>query len=212
MILFLREKLQGEMEKSKQKSRWNRRKSEWCENTRDYSNYITEKSKRKKILFTFFDSVHRLFSFFFIFFSIWTFAVEIYLSPVETHCSNVDYFPETEEDKSFQPNDDATTRLHLARSCVVLFILRWIFIHRVSAKMKKKKIISVFFQQFHFDVLRVLDWTFWMLASFGRCNHSHRNSHASSMFVSCRRDGIMAHSGILWKGKSCRRRVLSAMD
>lgn len=51
-------------------------------------------------------------------------AVEIYLSPVETHCSNVDYFPDNDYDKLSQPNDDATTRLHLARSSVALFILR----------------------------------------------------------------------------------------
>lgn len=50
-------------------------------------------------------------------------AVEIYLSPVETHCSNVDYFPDMDDEK-LQPNDDAITRLHLARSCVALFILR----------------------------------------------------------------------------------------
>lgn len=58
-------------------------------------------------------------------FSSTSFAVEIYLSPVETHCSNVDYFPDHDDDKLLQPNDDATTRLHLARSCVALFILRY---------------------------------------------------------------------------------------
>ncbi|KAL5278207.1 hypothetical protein ACFFRR_003079 [Megaselia abdita] len=53
-------------------------------------------------------------------------AVQIYLSPVETHCSNIDYFPNNDEDKI--PNDDATTRLHLARSCIALFILSFVAI------------------------------------------------------------------------------------
>lgn len=50
------------------------------------------------------------------------FTVEIYLSPVETHCSNIDYFPANIEDKV--SGDDAMTRLHLARSVIALFILR----------------------------------------------------------------------------------------
>lgn len=53
-------------------------------------------------------------------------AVEIYLSPVETHCSNVDYFPDMDDEKTLQPNDDAITRLHLARSCVALFVLSFV--------------------------------------------------------------------------------------
>lgn len=58
-------------------------------------------------------------------------AVEIYLSPVETHCSNVDYFPDMDDEK-LQPNDDAITRLHLARSCVALFVLRWVNYTHIS--------------------------------------------------------------------------------
>lgn len=49
--------------------------------------------------------------------------VEIYLSPVETHCSNIDYFPTTIEGANVS-DDDAMTRLHLARSVIALFILR----------------------------------------------------------------------------------------
>lgn len=49
--------------------------------------------------------------------------MEIYLSPVETHCSNVDYFPTTIEGANVS-DDDAMTRLHLARSVIALFILR----------------------------------------------------------------------------------------
>lgn len=55
-----------------------------------------------------------------------TSAVPTYLSPVETHCSNVDYFPNVDEEKS--PNDDATSRLHLLRSCVTLLIISFVTI------------------------------------------------------------------------------------
>lgn len=51
--------------------------------------------------------------------------VDIYLSPVETHCSNIDYFPNSNDDK-LTPNDDSTARLHLARSCIALFILSFL--------------------------------------------------------------------------------------
>lgn len=61
---------------------------------------------------------------YFRFFSLFIAIVEIYLSPVETHCSNIDYFPSSDDEKFTMPNDDATTRLHLARSSVALFILR----------------------------------------------------------------------------------------
>lgn len=48
--------------------------------------------------------------------------VPTYLSPIETHCSNIDYFPQMDEEKSY--SEDSTSRLHLARSCVAMFILR----------------------------------------------------------------------------------------
>uniref|UniRef100_A0A336NAN6 CSON011661 protein n=2 Tax=Culicoides sonorensis TaxID=179676 RepID=A0A336NAN6_CULSO len=53
------------------------------------------------------------------------FSIEIYLSPVETHCSNVDYFPTSIEGANVS-DDDAMTRLHLARSVIALFILSFI--------------------------------------------------------------------------------------
>ncbi|XP_055712633.1 transmembrane protein 235 [Phlebotomus papatasi] len=53
-------------------------------------------------------------------------SVEIYLSPVETHCSNIDYFPTNNEDKVVAPNDDSMARLHLARTCIALFILSFV--------------------------------------------------------------------------------------
>lgn len=54
------------------------------------------------------------------------FAVPTYLSPIETHCSNIDYFPQVEDDKI--SNEDATSRLHLARSCIALFIISFVTI------------------------------------------------------------------------------------
>ncbi|TDG40363.1 hypothetical protein AWZ03_013216 [Drosophila navojoa] len=53
-------------------------------------------------------------------------AVPTYLSPIETHCSNIDYFPQVEDDKI--SNEDATSRLHLARSCIALFIISFVTI------------------------------------------------------------------------------------
>ncbi|KAG5672536.1 hypothetical protein PVAND_002658 [Polypedilum vanderplanki] len=46
-------------------------------------------------------------------------AVEIYLSPIETHCSNIDYFPSIENGGE----TEESTRLHLARGVIALFIL-----------------------------------------------------------------------------------------
>uniref|UniRef100_U5EXK2 Putative conserved plasma membrane protein n=1 Tax=Corethrella appendiculata TaxID=1370023 RepID=U5EXK2_9DIPT len=55
-------------------------------------------------------------------------AVPIYLSPVETHCSNIDYFPNNNEEKTSPLSDDSIARLHLARSVIALFILSFIAI------------------------------------------------------------------------------------
>jgi hypothetical protein len=51
-------------------------------------------------------------------------SVEIYLSPIETHCSNIDYFPNNVS--SDGDDTDSTTRLHLARSVIALFILSFL--------------------------------------------------------------------------------------
>ena len=45
--------------------------------------------------------------------------VELYLSPIETHCSNIDYFPTIENGSE----TEESTRLHLARGVIALFIL-----------------------------------------------------------------------------------------
>lgn len=49
--------------------------------------------------------------------------VETYLSPVETHCMNIDYFiPDTENlTKDF--SEESMTRLHMGRSAIALFIV-----------------------------------------------------------------------------------------
>ncbi|XP_070491170.1 transmembrane protein 235 [Chironomus tepperi] len=49
-------------------------------------------------------------------------AVEIYLSPIETHCSNIDYFPSIDN----AGDTEETTRLHLARGVIALFILSFL--------------------------------------------------------------------------------------
>jgi hypothetical protein len=53
------------------------------------------------------------------FFSFSHITVEIYLSPIETHCSNIDYFPTIENGGE----TEESTRLHLARGVIALFIL-----------------------------------------------------------------------------------------
>lgn len=53
-------------------------------------------------------------------------VVPTYLSPIETHCFNLDYFPTLEDEKS--SGEDATSRLHLARSCVAVFIISFLTI------------------------------------------------------------------------------------
>jgi len=48
--------------------------------------------------------------------------VEIYLSPIETHCSNIDYFPSIDN----AGDTEEATRLHLARGVIALFILSFL--------------------------------------------------------------------------------------
>ncbi|KAG8232497.1 hypothetical protein J437_LFUL011266 [Ladona fulva] len=49
--------------------------------------------------------------------------VPLYLSPVETHCTNIDYFIPDVENHTKQFSEDAMTRLHMGRSMIALFIL-----------------------------------------------------------------------------------------
>ncbi|GAB6020735.1 hypothetical protein CHUAL_003400 [Chamberlinius hualienensis] len=53
--------------------------------------------------------------------------IEVYISPTETHCINVDYhIPEDKESAQF--NEDMKARLHMARACVALIICSFFFI------------------------------------------------------------------------------------
>ncbi|XP_050542568.1 transmembrane protein 178B [Daktulosphaira vitifoliae] len=50
-------------------------------------------------------------------------TVETYLSPVETHCMNVDYFFLDSENQTSEFSEDSMTRLHMGRSTIALFIV-----------------------------------------------------------------------------------------
>ncbi|XP_018567985.1 uncharacterized protein LOC108908434 isoform X1 [Anoplophora glabripennis] len=53
-------------------------------------------------------------------------GVKIYLSPVETYCSNVNYYIPDENNDTRDFTDDAWTRLHMGRSMIALFIISFI--------------------------------------------------------------------------------------
>lgn len=55
-------------------------------------------------------------------------TVETYLSPVETHCMNIDYFIPDEENQTRGFNDDAMARLHMGRSVIALFMVGFLAI------------------------------------------------------------------------------------
>ncbi|XP_076384716.1 uncharacterized protein LOC117220709 isoform X1 [Megalopta genalis] len=55
-------------------------------------------------------------------------TVQTYLSPVETHCMNVNYFIPDEENLTRGFSDDAMTRLHMGRSVIALFIVAFVAI------------------------------------------------------------------------------------
>ncbi|XP_011053830.1 PREDICTED: uncharacterized protein LOC105145746 isoform X1 [Acromyrmex echinatior] len=55
-------------------------------------------------------------------------TVETYLSPVETHCMNIDYFIPDEENQTRGFSDDAMTRLHMGRSVIALFMVAFLAI------------------------------------------------------------------------------------
>lgn len=146
-----------------------------------------------------------------IFFSLLFFVpVEIYLSPVETHCSNIDYFPANIDEKASA--DDAMTRLHLSRSVIALFVLRYVN----SAVFANKHDLSFWLirvvLQFYFSILRILDRTFWLLETISGRYHSYRDFDVGYLSSGGRSDGTLAHCGVLWEGKGGWRGVLSVMD
>ncbi|ENN71306.1 hypothetical protein D910_07499 [Dendroctonus ponderosae] len=50
-------------------------------------------------------------------------VIKLYLSPVETYCSNINYYIPDENNETKDFTDDAWTRLHMGRSMVALFII-----------------------------------------------------------------------------------------
>ncbi|XP_044731874.1 transmembrane protein 235 isoform X3 [Chrysoperla carnea] len=53
-------------------------------------------------------------------------AVKTYLSPVETHCNNINYyFPDTDNETS-DFSEDAITKLYMSRAVIALFILSFV--------------------------------------------------------------------------------------
>nr|KAF7427680.1 hypothetical protein H0235_007374 [Vespula pensylvanica] len=59
---------------------------------------------------------------------IFSIIVETYLSPVETHCMNIDYFIPDEENQTRDFSDDAMARLHMGRSVIALFMVGFLAI------------------------------------------------------------------------------------
>lgn len=55
-------------------------------------------------------------------------TVDTYLSPVETHCMNIDYYIPDTENRTKDFNDYAMTRLHMGRSAIALFIVSFFVI------------------------------------------------------------------------------------
>jgi hypothetical protein len=53
-------------------------------------------------------------------------TVKTYLSPVETHCNNINYYLPDENNETRDFTDDAWTKLHMARSMIALFIISFI--------------------------------------------------------------------------------------
>lgn len=99
-------------------------------------------------------------------------AVELYLSPIETHCSNIDYFPSIENGSE----TEESTRLHLARGVIALFILSFF------------SVICAFFTGLsgeshsqHLKLLQLTTLLFRMLETIGWRNHSNRDLDADGM-------------------------------
>ncbi|XP_042214558.1 LOW QUALITY PROTEIN: uncharacterized protein LOC121861078 [Homarus americanus] len=55
-------------------------------------------------------------------------GVDLYLSPVETYCENIDYHIFNEDSDTSQFTEDEMVRLHMARSMIALFIVSFFFV------------------------------------------------------------------------------------
>jgi hypothetical protein len=54
-------------------------------------------------------------------------AVELYMSPVETWCRNLDYYIPVEDDEIGNFSSERMTKIHMGRSMVALFIVSFVF-------------------------------------------------------------------------------------
>ncbi|XP_065172712.1 transmembrane protein 114 isoform X1 [Atheta coriaria] len=55
-------------------------------------------------------------------------TVKTYLSPVETHCNNINYYISDEDNDTRDFTDDAWTKLHMSRSMIALFVIAFLSI------------------------------------------------------------------------------------
>lgn len=112
--------------------------------------------------------------------------------------------------KSDSLNDDSQARLHLARSCIALFVLRW-----ANSSFDKPPDYDQHSHpslQLHRRLLRLLDWIDWLLEEVRWSDHWNSYSNAVRLLVGRWCDGSVAHRRVLREGEGGRRRVLPAVD
>jgi len=115
--------------------------------------------------------------------------VELYLSPIETHCSNIEYFPTVE--KSLDGGDtEEMTRLHLARGVIALFVLSFLAVVCAFFTGLSGKLLHLCSAQH--NLLTKL-FSRRLLETFSWSNHSHSHSDANCLSACQRRNGTLAH-------------------
>lgn len=139
--------------------------------------------------------------------------VELYLSPIETHCSNIDYFPTIENGNE----TEESTRLHLARGVIALFALSFFavicaFFTGLSGKSINQAVNRDWQSIFHRPLNSCHDHFLQrLLETIGRRHYSNRNFDAHRVSSSEWRNGALAHRWIFREGKSGRRGILPAV-
>lgn len=66
---------------------------------------------------------------------IYLFTVEIYLSPVETHCSNVDYYIPDENNETKGFSDDAMNRYYFTSTAILLITILTLIKNKLNIKL-----------------------------------------------------------------------------
>jgi len=104
------------------------------------------------------------------------FSVETYLSPVETHCMNVDYFFLDPENQTHEFSEDAMTRLRMFKQITVIDNCLQFkkLIHLLSFRHGKINNRLIHCQLFR-NVHRFLDRSRGLLEKITRKYHRHRN-------------------------------------